>query len=59
MHFFFLFLFADRSQTLVDYTYHVQRFAFQEAKCVASCKPILIVMLIISLVLFLSPNTFS
>ena len=31
MHFFFLFLFADRSQTLVDYAYHVQRFAFQES----------------------------
>ena len=35
-HFFFLFFFffADRSQTLVDYAYHVQRFAFQESmKC--------------------------
>ena len=31
MHFFFLFLFANRSQTLVDYAYHVQRFAFQES----------------------------
>ena len=33
MHFFFFlfFFFADRSQTLVDYAYHVQRFAFQES----------------------------